>query len=149
MAKPIYILAMGQEVSQATYLGGIISNDASRWGVLNNRISKALVTCQRLKPSWYKTNCSYKWKLQVYNAIVVAQLTYGLSTVQLTPAMLKRLDAFQMRGLRFILKIEHSYYCRISNNEVYDKINGTVSKGADLNITWQEFGAANRFDKPK
>ena len=48
-----------QEVSQATYLGGIISNDASRWGELNNRISKALVTCHRLKTFWHKTNCSY------------------------------------------------------------------------------------------
>ena len=50
-----------------------------------------------------------KWKLQVYNAIIVAQLTYGLNTLQLTPALLARLDAFQMRGLRYILKIEHSF----------------------------------------
>ena len=138
-----------QEVPQASYLGGLISNDASRWGELNNKISKALVTCSRLKTFWYKTNCSYKWKSQVYNAITVAQLTYGLSRVQLTLAMLKRLDELQMRGLRYILKIEHFYYSRISNKEVYDKINIILNKGTALNITWQEFIAANRFDKPK
>ena len=91
-----------KEVDQAPYLGGIICKDASRWQELDNRINKALVACNRLKTFWYKTNCSYEWKLQVYNAIIVSPLTYGLSTVQMTPAMLKRLDAFQMRGLRYI-----------------------------------------------
>ena len=63
--------------------------------------------------------------------------------------MLGRLDAFQMRGLRYILKIEHSYYSRISNEEVYEKINIILNKGTDIDITWQEFITANRFDKPK
>ena len=103
----------------------------------------------RLKTFWYKTHCSYNWKLQVYNAIIVSQLTYGLSTVQMTPAMLKRLDAFQMRGLRYILKTEHSYYSGISNQEVYDKINIILNKGTDINIMWQEFIAAEHFDNPK
>ena len=85
----------------------------------------------------------------MYNVIIVAQLIYGLNTAQLTPAMLKRLDAFQMRGLRYILKIEHSYYSRVSNQGIYDKINIILNKGTDLDITWQEFIAANRFDKPK
>ena len=60
-----------------------------------------------------------------------------------------RLDAFQMRGFRYILKIEHSYYSRVSNQEIYDKINIIYNKGTDINITWQEFIAANRFDNPK
>ena len=138
-----------KEVSQAKYLGGIISNDASRWNDLNNRITKALLTCNKLKIFWSKTNCSHKWKLQVYNAVIISQLTYGLSTVQMTPAMLARLDAFQMRGLRYILQIEHSYYSHVSNQEIYDKINIILNKGVDINITWQEFIVHNRFDNPK
>ena len=54
-----------------------------------------------------------------------------------------------MRGLRYILKIEHAYYSGVSNQEVYDKINIVLNKGTDINITWQEFIAANKFDKPK
>ena len=34
------------EVSQATYPGGIISSDASRWGEFNKRVSKGPVTCK-------------------------------------------------------------------------------------------------------
>ena len=66
----------------------------------------ALATCNQLKTFWYKTKCSYKCKLQVYNAVMVAQLTYGLSMVQPKPAMLHKMDAFQMRerGLRYIQK---------------------------------------------
>ena len=84
-----------KEVDQAPYLGGIMCNDASRWKEFSNRISKALITCNRLKTFWYKTDCSYKWKLQVYNAIIVSQLTYGLSTVQMTPAMLNDWTLFR------------------------------------------------------
>ena len=87
---------------------------------LNNTISKALTICNRFKTFWYNTDWPYKWKSQVCKAILVAQFTYRLSTVQLTPAMLNRLDAFQMPGLRRILKTEHSYYSRISNQKVYD-----------------------------
>ena len=67
----------------------------------------------------------------------------------MTPAMLARLDAFQMRGLRYILQIEHSYYSHVSNQEIYDKINIVLNKGTDINITWQEFIVNQRFDNPK
>ena len=83
------------------------------------------------------------------NAIIVAQLTSGSSSVQLTPAKLNRLDAFQKRGLRYILRIEHAHYSRESKLEVYDKINSVLNKRSDGNITWEEFIAANRFDHPK
>ena len=66
----------------------------------------------------------------------------------MTPAMLKRPDAFQMRGLRYILKIEHSYYSRVSNQEVNGKSDIILNKGTDINITWQEFIAAEHFDNP-
>ena len=35
------------------------------------------------------------------------------------------------------------------NEEVYDKANIALNKGTDLNIPWQEFIAAGKFDKPK
>ena len=87
--------------------------------------------------------------IQVYNAIMVARLTHGLSTVRLTLAMLNRLDAFQLRGLRYILKTDISYYFRISNREIYDRINIFLNKGTDINITCQEFMAAHHSDKPE
>ena len=83
--------------------------------------------------------------MQIYNAIIIAQLTYGLSTVQLTDSLLDRLDAFQMRGLRYILGIEHSYYSGISNEEVYERVNIALNEGIDLNIEWSDFMCAHKF----
>ena len=37
---------------------------------------------------------------------------------------------------------------RISNQEVYDKINIIINKGTDIDITWQEFIAAEHYDNP-
>ena len=106
-----------KRVDKAMYLGGEITTDAGRWSELNNRMNIALRTCNKLKTFWYKTDCTHKWKLHVYNAVIIAQISYGMNTVQLTQAMLNRLDAFQMRGLRYILKIEHAYYSGVSNQE--------------------------------
>ena len=103
-----------KQVDKPTYLGGEINREAGSWGELNNRVDIAIRTCNRLKTFWYKTGCTHKWKLQVYSAVIVAQLTYRLHTVQVNLAKLNKVDAFQMRGLRYILKIEHSYYSRIS-----------------------------------
>ena len=111
---------------------------------LQARFTKALNTCCNSKVFWSKTNCRHKWKLQIYNAVIVAQLTYGLNTLQLTEAMLNRLDAFQMRGMRYITKAGHAYFTGISNEEVVKRVEIALNKGQDLEITWEEFIDANR-----
>ena len=87
--------------------------------------------------------------MQIYNAIIIAQLTYGLSTVQLSDSLLDRLDAFQIWGLRYILGIEHSYYSGISNEEVYERVNIALNEGIDLNIEWSDFMSAHKFSDIK
>ena len=63
--------------------------------------------------------------------------------------LLNRLDAFQMRGLRYILGIEHSYYSRISSEEVYERVNIASNEGQDLNIEWSDFMSAHKFSDIK
>ena len=73
---------------------------------------------------WNKARCDFPWKLQVYNAIVVSKLTYGLETLQLTEALYKRLDAFQMRCLRKLMNIPSTYIDRSNTNEHVWKLAG-------------------------
>ena len=54
-----------------------------------------------------------------------------------------------MRGIRYILQIEHSYYSHVSNQDIYNKINIILNTGTDINITWQEFIVNQRFDNLK
>ena len=59
---------------------------------------------KKLDLFWKKAECSKRWKLNVYNAVVLSKLTYGLETLQFTEAQGNVLDAFQQRGLRKIFK---------------------------------------------
>ena len=59
---------------------------------------------------------------------MVSRLLYGLETIPLTTAMETKINAFQQRCLRRILKIDPAYYSRVKNIEVLAKANKTVSK---------------------
>jgi len=50
-------------------------------------------------------NANTKWQLLIFDEVVRSKLLYGLETIQLTGAMLKKIDAFQIRCLRRILRI--------------------------------------------
>ena len=67
---------------------------------------------------WDKANTTTAWKLRVYNAIVKTKLLYSLETIQLTKSELSKIDAFQMKGLRRILKIPSTYIDRTHTNDV-------------------------------
>jgi len=132
----------GKKIAKADkyeYLGGTITPNASRNAEISSRMSKALGTCKKLKLFWKKTNASIGWKIQVYNAIIISQLIYGLNTLNITPSIKDRLNAFHMRGIRYILNIDHSYYSRISNEEVLNRMNLAINDANNLNITWEQF----------
>ena len=98
-----------------------------------------IVHFKKFKGFWRKANEGPKWKLQVYNAVIFAQLVYGLETVHSTESQGKRLDAFQAKGLRQLLKIDHSFYSRITNEDVMEKANIVANKGTNLTINWVHF----------
>ena len=56
-----------------------------------------------------------KWKIKVFDVVVVSKLFYGLESVPFTEQDCNRLDAFQYRGLRKILHIKHPYWSHIKN----------------------------------
>ena len=94
---------------EADYLGAQIIKKNLNKKEVDARVSKALNTCNKLKIFLKKTRCSKIWKIQVYNAVFISQLIYGLETVYLNDSLIKRLDAFHMRGIRHIMRIDHAY----------------------------------------
>ena len=65
------------------------------------------------------TRWHHDWrKIQIFYACVVSELLYSLRTAWLKSAELAKLDTFQARCWRNILRIQHSYSSRISNAEV-------------------------------
>ena len=64
-----------------------------------------------------------KWKLRVFDAVIVSKLLYGLESVAFTEQGCNRLDAFQYKGLRKIPHIEHPFWSHIKNKDVLELAN--------------------------
>ena len=99
---------------------------------IEGRLGKAAAVFNKLKPLWKDADCSEKWKLRVCNATVFPVLTYGLDSVPFTKALCNRVDCFQTKCCRTILRIKAAYYSQISNKEILDNVsmilNGEAGK---------------------
>ena len=115
-------------VDKAKYLGAIITKKASRETDLENRLSIARATAIKLRTFWRKVEVSRIWKLQVYNAVVISQLIYAFDSLHLTDTCKRKLDAFHMRGLRYVFDIPPAFISKISNKKVFEIANKTLFK---------------------
>jgi len=88
---------------------------------------------------WRKNDADIHWKMLVYNAVIISQITYGLNTLNITPGIKNRLNSFHMRGLRYMLGIDHSYYSHETNDSVLEKANLVLNKAQNPNLSWQQF----------
>ena len=103
-------------VGNAKYLGVSLDEQASNKPDLNTRITDTLATITTLKYFW-RSSIKPSWTILVFNAVVGAQMLYGLESLQMTEADYRRLDAFQQRGLRRILGTLPSHLDRTATNQ--------------------------------
>ena len=127
-------------IQSAKYLGGTITKSASAKTEIENRISETTGVAKALGIFWKKAKCSTAWKINVYNAVVVAKLTYGLEGLQFNESVGKRLDTFQMRGLRHILGIPPTFIDR-SNTDA------DVIRQAEFEINRNRTGPYKRIQR--
>ena len=107
---------------EAVYLGNQINKEVNIALEISNKLHDVRKTWFKLFPYWKAKGAPQKWQIIVYDAVIRSKLLYGLETVQLTDAMYKKFDAFQLRGLRNMLKIETTFINRANSNKaVYDK----------------------------
>ena len=107
---------------EAIYLGNEINKEVNIALEISNKLHEVRKTWFKLFPYWKATGASQKWQIIVYDAVIRSKLLYGLETVQLTDAMYKKINAFQIRGLRKILKMGTTFINRANSNKaVYDK----------------------------
>ena len=66
-----------------------------------------------------KTPVSFKWKLRVFDAVIISKLLYGLEAIPFTEQDCKQPDAFQYRGIREIFGTKHSYWSGVKNKHVF------------------------------
>ena len=61
---------------------------------------------------WKQSNCTPRQKILVYDAVIRSKLLYGLESAELRPSDLNKIDTFQLKGLRQILKLKTTYTVR-------------------------------------
>ena len=63
-----------------------------------------------------------------------------MNVIYLTDSLINKLDAFQIRGLRAMLNIDHAYWSRISNEEVFASANKEMNKIRGIEtLEWHQF----------
>ncbi len=98
--------------------GGFVFARGGHKQELHHRLTLTWGVVKKLNLLWRKAPVSLKWKLRIYNAMVATRALYGLEAIPLTQADDNKLDAFHNRGLRRLLRIKHSFWSRVSNNDV-------------------------------
>ena len=99
-------------VDHFKYLGAYCSADGTNMKELNCRIGKAAGAFKELNTIWKDRYISLPTKMQIYRACVLSTLLYGAECWTLKPTDEGRLDAFDMRCQRKILKIRWSQHVR-------------------------------------
>ena len=125
--------------NRAVYLGSFLTDTTENAAEVSNRIAMAMKTAKQLKICWDKANTNTEWNLKVFNAVIQSKIPYGFATMQLTQRELNKLDAFQTRNLRRILKHPPTCVDRTQTNEqVRDKVLEYGLKMEKVSITWKQ-----------
>ena len=104
-------------VHQFTYLGSTLTDENNVDKEVNIRIGRATATFKSLNKIWSSTVYSLTTKTRIYNSIVLSVLLYSSETWQLTVATRKRLDSYDNKCLRRILRI--NWWDHVRNEEVW------------------------------
>ena len=99
---------------------------------VSSRISVTLSTLKTLELFWRQANCTTTWEIQVFNAVILSKLLYGLETLQFTEKSLNRINTIHAKGFRRTFDVPSTYIDRAySNHELFNMANETMGVGED------------------
>ena len=112
---------------EVTYLGCQINQYSNISQELSKRISNCMAVLKRLDIFWRHCNVKTAFKITTLDAVIRAKLLYGLESAQLTPAQQRRIEVFQLKGFRKILKMTTTFVERNNSNaEVFRRANEQI-----------------------
>ena len=124
----------------ATYFRTLLTDDVNNHREVQNRIADARSTCNRLKLFWNKAQNTIQWKIRVFESILKSKILYGLECIQLTASDVSKINSFQTKGIRRILKIPPTHIDRTyTNQKVLDILRTTYQKDTEkFSTTWKK-----------
>lgn len=103
------------------HLGATLQESGKVTKELGRRLGMAWADFRKLLQLWNHVSLPLNQRVRVFNAVIAPQLMYGLSSSWLTVAEKRRLDGFQARCLRRVLRIPSAFISRASNKMVLRK----------------------------
>src|SRR5690242_19641255 len=92
-------------VHLSRYLGSIMSIDGGTEADVNCRIGKAAAAFQQMRSVWSTSTIDTATKIRLFNAIIVPTAIYASETWKFTAKVAKKINVFQQRCLRKILRV--------------------------------------------
>ena len=126
------------------YLGTTLDASGKIGGELSRRICMAKADMRSLCRIWSKSSVPAARRLDIYRALVEAKLLYSLACSCLNTSAARRLNGFQAKCLRMVLRIPAAFHSRISNAEVLRRAKQQLASEKLLNQQLQLFGKAAR-----
>ena len=128
------------------YLGAQIAADASVDSELNQKLGVASHDFKLLQQVWKHSSLTLQFKFLVFMACIVQKLLYGLESAWLNIAAQRKLDGFQARCLRKILRIAPPHISRISNKFILQQFSAVPLSKTLLERQLLYFGHIARCD---
>ena len=131
-------------VNSFTYLGSLITNDGSSSRYITSRIAKAASgMCRLSNPLFRKHRISIRTKINMYRALVVCILLYGSEAWATTLADRRRLDVFDMRCQRRLLRVFWQQH--ISNQSIRERTKQPTASSLLRQCRLRWFGHIHRM----
>ena len=137
-----------EEVTSFKYLGATLSKDGTCTAEVRIRIAIATAAMARLARVW-KSNIGFPTKFKLFRSLVISILLYGCETWTLLAETERRIQAFEMKCLRRLLRI--SYLEHKTNDYVRSLVSSYVGPQEPLLTTVKRrklawFGHVTRHD---
>lgn len=113
-------LSGGEHIAQeeeVKYLGCQLDGTGDSAKEVMKRISKTMITMKKLDQFWLSSNCGVKKTNEVYDAVIEAKLLYGMESLQMRSTVKKKLDTFQLKVLRKILRMKTTHVNKSNTNQ--------------------------------
>ena len=133
-----------EEVKEFVYLGSKITADGDSTADVESRIAKARGAFANLRSIWRSTSISTNTKIRIFKSNIIGVLLYGAESWKVTKNITQKLDVFQTRCLRRILKI--FWPNTISNNELYQRTSTTAISVLIKQRRWNWIGHVHRME---
>ncbi|KAL9972125.1 hypothetical protein ACROYT_G018376 [Oculina patagonica] len=110
-----------EDVEKFIYLGATVCKQRGGEEDIKARLGKARGAFVKLNRVWDSSSVSRKTKIRLYKTMVKPVLMYGCESWKMNEGDAKKIDVFQNRCLRRIMKIK--WQDKISNRELLERAN--------------------------